>query len=101
MLQYRQRIIDALIDRAGPDHSDDSAHEGSPLPSSDFHSGQALELRPRVAFLTDHRAQPIADGFAIRDQLRATPPILIGHMQQFAADDDEAYQHHAAQDAEE
>src|SRR4029077_2739315 len=30
MLQHRQRVIDALIDRADPDHSDDSAHQGPP-----------------------------------------------------------------------
>ena len=30
MLQHRQRIVDALIDRARSDHSDDSAHERSP-----------------------------------------------------------------------
>ncbi len=31
MLQHRQRVIDPLVDRAHPDHSDDSAHEGPPV----------------------------------------------------------------------
>jgi hypothetical protein len=30
MLQHRQRVIDALIDRAHSNHSDDAAHEGPP-----------------------------------------------------------------------
>jgi hypothetical protein len=31
VLQHCQRVIDPLIDRAYPDHSDDSAHEGPPV----------------------------------------------------------------------
>ena len=31
VLQHRQRVIDALIDRAHSDHSDDAAHEGPPV----------------------------------------------------------------------
>src|SRR5271168_2919473 len=62
VLQHRQRIINALIDRAHPDHSDDSAHQEPPPPlGSDFDSGQALELRPRIALLADHGSKPIAE----------------------------------------
>ena len=100
MLQYRQRIINALIDRAVPTiptipHMTDLRYLGLT-----FDSGQALELCPRLAFLADHRPQPIADALAVRNQLRTAPPILVIHVQQLAADDHQTHQHHAAHDAE-
>src|SRR5882757_10295 len=101
VLQYCQRIIYPLIDRAYTDHSHDSAHEGPPVsPGSDFDSGQALELGPRFASLADHGSQPIAGGLAVRNQLRPVPPLFVIQVQQLGTDDHESDQHHAAHDAE-
>src|SRR5271155_729473 len=100
MLQYRQRIIDALIDCAGTHHSDDSAHEKPSLSRLDLNPSDALELGPRFALLTHHGAKPITHSLTIGNQLGAVPPILLIHVQQLAADDNQTDQHHAAHDAE-
>src|SRR5215469_12978503 len=64
MLQYRECVVETLIDRTGADHADDAAHDVSssdprvPIPRFRV----PLVLRP------DQRAQAICHGFPIGDQ---------------------------------
>src|ERR1700722_10643959 len=65
----------------------------------DLDTRETLEPRPGLAALADHASQPIADGLAVRHQLRAVPPRLLIEMQQLRTDDHQSDQDGAAQES--
>ena len=70
MLQHRERIVEALIDRARSDDADDAAH-------ALFSPSDPLGARCVThALLANERAQAVRDRLPVRDQQRLPPPVL-------------------------